>query len=82
MSALQQMFPISAKSSYFNEYAKNFAAVSTETTPDGLQQQLLSEHEIIPVAYQTTNIAYIPTLENVYVGDDNGYIDFSGIIKR
>lgn len=76
------LFPIGAKSGYFSEYAKNFAAISAADTPDGLQQELLSNHSIIPVAYQNTNISYIPSLENVTVGNDNGYIDFSTIIKR
>ncbi len=76
------LFPISVKSSSFSEYAKNFAAVSTATTPDALQQELFKGNSIYPVAYQTTNISYMPSLENVIIGDDNGYIDFSIIIKR
>ena len=76
------LFPISTKSNYFDEYAKNFTKVGADTTPDGLQQQLLSDHTMIPVAYQTTNISYVSTLENVYISEDNGYIDFSDIIKR
>ncbi len=76
------LFPITAKSGYFNEYAKNFALRSTATTPDALQQELLSDYSMIPVAHQSTNITYISTLEDVLVGKDNGYIDFSYIIKR
>lgn len=76
------LFPVRASSSSFYEYAKNFAAVSTANTPDGLQQELLGDNVIIPVAYQNTNISYIPTLENVVMEEDNGYIDFSIIIKR
>ncbi len=76
------LFPISAKSSYFSEYAKNFVAVSSATTPDALQQELLADNCMIPVAYQTTNVSYISTLENVIVGEDNGYIDFSLVIKK
>ena len=76
------LFPITAKSGSFSEYAKNFASASTATTPDGLQQELLDNNTIIPVAFQSTNISYIPSLENVVVEEDNGYIDFSIIIKR
>ncbi len=76
------LFPVTAKSDSFNEYSKIFASVSQADTPDALQQQLLADRSIIPVAYQTTKISYIPTLENVKVGEDNGYIDFSEIIKR
>ncbi|MBE6810264.1 MAG: hypothetical protein E7521_04310 [Ruminococcaceae bacterium] len=76
------LFPITAKSDSFEEYAQIFSAVSTAATPHDLQQELLSEYTIIPVAYQNTSVTYIPELENVVVGDDNGYIDFSNIIKR
>lgn len=76
------LFPISASSSDFNEYAKNFSAVSGAATPEILQQELLKDNHIIPVAYQTTNISYVSSLENVLVYEDNGYIDFSLIVKR
>ena len=76
------LFPVTAKSNSFSEYAKNFVAVSRATTPDTLQQELLGDNNIIPVAHQTTNISYIPSLENVVMEEDNGYIDFSIIIKR
>ena len=76
------LFPITAKSEFFSEYAKQFTNDVSVVTPDQLQQQLLSDYTIIPVAYQDTNISYISTLEGIVVGDDNGYIDFSYIIKR
>ena len=76
------LFPVTAKNDSFSEYAKNFAAVSTAATPDALQQELLGDNAVLPVAYQTTNISYIPSLENVVMEEDNGYIDFSRIIKR
>ncbi|MDO4607925.1 MAG: ABC transporter substrate-binding protein [Clostridia bacterium] len=76
------LFPITAKSDLFSEYASNFAAVSTATTPETLQQELLKDLTIVPVAYQSTNISYISSLENVVMSDDNGYIDFSFIVKQ
>ncbi len=75
------LFPITVNNGVFNEYAKNFAAVSSVATPDALQQELLANNSIIPVAYQSTNISYIPTLKNVVMEENNGYIDFSWIIK-
>lgn len=76
------LFPITAKSESYEEYAKNFGDFGSEKQPETLQQELLGTNCIIPVAYQTTNISYINSLENVTVFDDNGYIDFSYIIKR
>lgn len=76
------LFPITVKSDSFSEYAVNFASVSTADVPDTLQQELFKNHTILPVAYQSTNISYISTLENVEMSNDNGYIDFSFIIKK
>ena len=76
------LFPITAKSSDFGEYSQIFNATSQNLLPSELQSEILKDNTIIPVAYQTTNISYIKGLENVVVGEDNGYIDFSGIIKR
>lgn len=76
------LFPVAVKGDDFAEYAKNFASASAADTPEALQQELLSGGSIIPVAFQNTNISYIPSLELVTVVQDNGYIDFSTIIKR
>ena len=76
------LFPITAKSDSFDEYAKNFVAISDANTPDMLQKELLKNNQIIPVAYQTTNISYVPSLENIELSEDSGYVDFSIIIKR
>ncbi len=76
------LFPITATSTCFGEYAAKFSDISTASTPSELQQQLLDGNKIIPVAYQDTNISYISTLENVTAEDDNGYIDFSYIVKK
>lgn len=76
------LFPITATSTSFGEYAAKFTSLTTATAPSELQQQLLDGNKIIPVAYQDTNISYIATLENVIAEEDNGYIDFSYIIKR
>lgn len=76
------LFPITAKSANYEEYAKNFSDVTTAEQPEVLQSELLNGNCIIPVAYQTTNISYINSLENVIIFDDNGYLDFSYIIKK
>lgn len=76
------LFPITVTSGSFSEYARNFSKVSTAATPDTLQQQLLDGNHILPVAYQNTNISYISSLENVICEENNGYIDFSFIVKK
>lgn len=76
------LFPITAKSTYFNEYAKTFVSKSQAATPDLLQQEMLSDYSVMPVAYQNTNIAYVPSLEEIIIDQENGYVDFSYIIKK
>lgn len=76
------LFPIYVKNNSFSEYVKNFYLKNDNLKPDALQQELLDGNGIIPVAFQSTNISYLPTLENVVVEQDNGYIDFCTIIKR
>lgn len=76
------LFPVTSKSASFSEYADIFAPRSSAASPDELQQELLSDYSMFPVAYQSTSIAYIGALENVIIDSDNGYIDFSYIIKR
>lgn len=76
------LFPIKAKSGYYEEYVKNFSVIVAGDVSKNLQQELIAKYSVIPVAYQTTNISYIESLENITVQDDNGYIDFSNIIKE
>ncbi len=76
------LFPITAKSDSFSEYAVNFEALSDATEPDTLQRELLEDYCVIPVAYQSTSIAYSTALKNVIMLDSDGYIDFSVIVKE
>ncbi len=76
------LFPITANGNIFSEYAANFDCFSKAQEPTTLQQEVLKNNTLIPVAQQSTNIAYIKTLENVVMEESNGYIDFSFIIKR
>lgn len=76
------LFPVSAKSDIYDEYIRQFTLDFADKTPAVVQQELLSENTLFPVAFQNTNIAYMPELENVNMEQGNGYIDFSFIIKR
>ncbi len=76
------LFPITAQSEIFGEYAANFEYLSKAGKADTLQQELLKDYALIPVAKQSTNISYISSLENVVMEQSNGYIDFSFIVKK
>ena len=76
------LFPITVKSDLFSEYASVFAVSKAANSPETLQKELLKNNTVIPVAFQSTNVAYVLNLENVFVDGTNGYIDFSQIIKK
>ncbi len=76
------IFPITAKGDIFGEYAENFDCFSKSSDPATLQQEILKDNILIPIAQQSTNIGYVSSLENVIMEESNGYIDFSFIIKE
>lgn len=76
------LFPITVKSDLFSEYASVFAVSKAANSPEALQKELLKNNTVIPVAFQSTNVAYVSNLENAFIDDANGYVDFSQIIKK
>ncbi len=76
------VFPIIAKSTSLTEYLKNFGTVNSNKAPPEIQAELLADNTLIPFAFENTNIAYTAALENVVTEAQNGYIDFSFIIKH
>ncbi len=76
------VFPITAKSGSVLEYLDNFKTTASGKTPSEAETELLSDNTLIPFAYENTNIAYTKALENVFTEPQNGYVDFSFIIKH
>lgn len=76
------LFPITVKSDIFSEYASVFSVSNAANSPETLQKELLKNNTVIPVAFQSTNVTYVSNLENVFIDDANGYVDFSQIIKK
>ncbi len=75
------IFPISAESTQVAEYLKKFGISYKGEPLEGIQSNILKGNNIIPIMFQTTNIAYSKALTNLSTELGNGYIDFSFIIK-
>lgn len=75
------LFPITVTGTSLDEYLMNFSSAAGNTVSE-IQQNLLDDNTLLPVAFQNTNISYVDLVENVTVEDFNGYIDFSFVIKN
>ncbi len=76
------LFPITAKCGSVSEYLKNFNVEGAEKSPSEIQAELLKSNTLVPFAFENTNVAYTSALENVFCEPQNGYVDFSFIIKH
>lgn len=74
------VFPVKITSSSLSEYMLNFNVTGNDAT--SLQETILSGNRIIPIAFENTAIACSDTLEQFISEEENGYIDFSYIIKN
>ena len=74
------LFFVTAKSKNPNEYLKNFGKNGYDLL--SAQNELLSDNTIIPIAFEDTNICYSKDITNLFIDEENGYIDFSFAIKK
>lgn len=74
------VFPIKAANSNVSEYLLKFGLSSSDAV--GSQKKLLADNTLIPIAFENTNIAFGKSLTQFAYNNDNGYIDFSFIIKE
>ena len=47
-----------------------------------VEEELLKTHSIIPLAYEQTNIVTTKNIKEIFIDEENGYIDFSFIVKQ
>ncbi len=73
------LFPVTAYSTSSEEYLNQLGLSGNINTA---QNNLLIEYNILPFAFQSTDIAYTNVIESVYMDTGNGYIDFAYIIKN
>lgn len=75
------VFPVRADSPDVYEYLNNFGYTNKSASPEKAQVDILKNNSIIPIAFQSTVIAYSDALNDVCTELGNGYIDFSFIVK-
>lgn len=74
------LFPVTSYSTSVPEYLTSFGIHSQSAGQ--AQTNLLANKNLVPIAFQSTYIAYNASLQNVLAEPFNGYIDFSFIIKK
>jgi len=74
------VFPIFAKSDNISEYLSNFGISSSDAV--SAQSELLKANNLIPIAYEDTNICYNEDVRGICFDTQNGYIDFSYAVKK
>lgn len=74
------LFFVTAKSLNPKEYLKYFGKDSYDL--NSVQGELLSDNTLIPVAFEDTNICYSESISELYIENENGYIDFSFVVKK
>ncbi|MCQ2440565.1 MAG: ABC transporter substrate-binding protein [Clostridia bacterium] len=75
------VFPVRADNTSLNEYLSKLKVTSNRDTVS-VQTQLLKDNTVIPIAFENTNIAHTSAIKQIYSEPQNGYIDFSFVIKE
>lgn len=76
------VFYVKASSGYVSEYLEKFGIEYNGQSLADIQTELLKSRNILPIAFENTNIIYNKSLHNVYSTSLGGYIDFSFIVKK
>lgn len=75
------VFPIVCKTTDEKDYLSSFGITEGGNLGD-IQTKLLENKDIIPLAFEDTNIVTNNLIQNIYTECENGYIDFSFVIKE
>ena len=76
------LFPVRADSTNLKEYLENYGVSYNNQNLSNLQGELLESGNIVPIMFQNTTLCYSPAIKEIYTTPDNGYIDFSLIVKE
>lgn len=78
------IFPVNAKSSSGKEYLLDFGInlYGAEKSLISIEEELLKSHSVIPIAYEQTNIVTTKNIKEIFIDEENGYIDFSFVVKQ
>lgn len=75
------VFPVLCKTTDEKDYLSLFGITEDGNLGD-IQTKLLENKDIIPLAFENTNIVTNNLIQNIYTECENGYIDFSFVIKE
>lgn len=73
-------FPVKADSyigRYLNKFGVSYSGSVLET-----DKKIASGYNLLPVAFESTIIAYRNSISNVYTNYSGGYVDFSYVVKK
>lgn len=78
------IFPVDAKSTSGKEYLLNYGIdlYGTDKSLISAQEEILKGNSVIPLAYEKTNIVTTDMIKEIFVDEENGYIDFSFVVKQ
>jgi hypothetical protein len=76
------VFPITAQNPSVTEYLSNFGIDYTNGDLSAVQLNILSQNNIVPLAFESQIIAFDNLLENVNYKHGGGALDFAFIIKN
>ncbi len=79
------VFPVKANSASLFEYLKQLGVKSTDSADlnaASAQIELLKDNSLLPLALESVSVASSPSLSEIYTDGENGYIDFSFIMKN
>ncbi|MBQ6847998.1 MAG: hypothetical protein IJO62_03685 [Clostridia bacterium] len=76
------IFPVRADSKNSAEYLKNYTDDYENTNFTAIQENILSSKNITPLFFEETALCYSPTITEVFINEDNGFIDFAFVIKQ
>jgi len=75
------IFPVRADNNNIEAYLQNFGVDYNGENLGKIQNNILEDCTIVPLAFQNTCIAYSPAITELSTTPGDGYIDFSFIVK-
>ena len=76
------IFPITAQTHSVSDYLASFGKSYNNEDLSRIQLDILSENNIVPLAFESKNIAYSEFLQNVDLKYGGGALDISFIVKK
>ncbi len=74
------VFPVTMTGKNFAEYLQYFNMPYDKDITE-IQKEILKQNNISPLLFQNTTLCYSQSIKELSVSQDNGYIDFSFVIK-